>query len=690
MKSLNPLILFFGLALLAFPAKTQPVACTLGFNVGGEVVPCSDPPGASVDLAAFEVWRADHYTLFNVQENGTYTVDVCTGQDGLPAGNLWPVQFTILSPTQGVVEFGTNANSNCELTFTAPESGDYLVFVHEEGLCSADIVLEEDNGIPRVTYNGGANCGSGPACEGGVLDVSNTASAICPGESSEFAVAGAVLPSEGNQPGMAISVTPVPESGTGGNEFGFNLVGFTPADFDPGLNGPYTFDRTLNGVSPDSDLPPLAGKWTFQPFVYSNEDALDECEWTEGSVVVDFLTLTNPACDQVTGCDAGTVDLASVAQFVCPGQVADFFVDDLTVPNSPEPGGTYLVFFDNVEGSGTGGPSFDDPNGDFSFFLELTFSPGVENGSFNLPVSATLLEATGEALDVPLMGEWTLTGQVYAPSDLQNPCDETVTATIDFRMAGESPCPAICQNPFPKVDQASLTANINPNNGSIVVNWEPIEGQIGCRVRATAGDIGNPTQVATFVKAGPNANQFVAPAQVLNEFTTYNFQVQCGCSQQPLIVGQYTDPISVFYIPPAAIAQAEPLVSQPERSDLAMDGRNVGKLSLPSTEASLQSLQEKPLAIVRPRNSGPIHADSFEVFPNPTEGPVNLHYTADEEGFVNLRIFDVLGKEVLSEKVAVTKGQNFIRHDLSGEKAGLYLIVVGEGRKSKSARIIRY
>jgi hypothetical protein len=694
-KPMKKYFMLFAAAVFAtFSAKSQAVECTVGNNFGGTFAPCSETPPETVDIAGFEIWRADNYTLEGIKQNGQYTIDVCTDFDGLPDGTVWPVQITVVGPS-GTVDFGTDPGSDCALTFTAPEDGTYEVYFHEEGVCNDDNSAQEDNGVPRLTFLGGASCQPAPVCDGGVLDDSNTAAAICPGESTTIAITGTVIPAETTDtdpdvvlPGLALGFTPVPNSGTGGNEFGFTIFGFTPDDFDPNGSGPYSFDNDVNGILSLNLLPPLAGEWVIQPFVYANEGLLDLCALTDGSVTVDFLQLGDPNCDEaITTCEAGTLDVASVATQLCSGETTDFNITGVTVPNALA-GAGFRALFEPVEGSGSGGPFAGEP--DPGFFINFAApAPGEENADVTYTLSASLFEILGE-LDppiVPLNGEWTITNGVRESGATNDFCDQTDPVTINFGEAGDPGCPAACENPFPQVDVNSLTVDVLPN-GSIVFNWQPVAGQIGCRVRATVGDFNNPSQVGTFIKAGPNANQFIAPFNLLNNFTTYNFQVQCGCSQQPLVVGQYVGPVSIFYQAPSSIvANGSDLTAQNIR--LRVDNSaNVKTKS--ETLVPIEMWREKPMGQISPREveTEAPNANTFEVFPNPTTGVVNFDYEANANGFVNVRVFDMLGKAVSDETVAVNEGRNFLNFDLSGNEAGIYMIEVREGENATIARVM--
>jgi hypothetical protein len=79
---------------------------------------------------------------------------------------------------------------------------------------------------------------------------------------------------------------------------------------------------------------------------------------------------------------------------------------------------------------------------------------------------------------------------------------------------------------------------------------------------------------------------------------------------------------------------------------------------------------------------------SFDVFPNPTAGSVNLNYAAAAEGLVNVRVFDLVGKAVADYSFAVNEGSNFLSLDLSSFEKGLYVIEVLENGTSSTSKVV--
>ena len=72
----------------------------------------------------------------------------------------------------------------------------------------------------------------------------------------------------------------------------------------------------------------------------------------------------------------------------------------------------------------------------------------------------------------------------------------------------------------------------------------------------------------------------------------------------------------------------------------------------------------------------------FEAYPNPTNDILNLK---NSQNIDNITVFDLLGKEVLTQKINATESQI----DISTLSSGMYLIKVKAGENSKTIKIIK-
>ncbi len=528
---------------------------------------------------------------------------------------------------------------------------------------------------------GAPGCGgtSVTDCEAGTLDLAAIPSEVCPFIPFDYDVTGVTIPNSPVAGAFRIDFDPVPGSGAGGPFAGaFVLTFAVPAgsvdeDILVGIDNILT---TAGGA------PALTGQWTLTGRIITGATSCDSLP----PVTVDFLTEAAPGCTPVTACEAGVLDQAGIDNDLCPDETTDYNLTGFTIPNTPVPG-EYILEFDPVPGSGSGGPFGAEP--DPAFFLTLTAPAGTENADATVTIGADLLDAVGSSLP-PLLGEWSIRGAILTGAEL---CDSVPAVVIDFLDENDPACGGVvpCETPYPAVDNASLSAVQNPN-GSITFSWTPINGQIGCQVNARVGDIANPDAQTSIIVGGPTSSSFTAGVGALAPypFATINFRVRCGCQQNPTtIAGPYSDFVSVFNFPPAGSAIS--IVSdQPESL------QSVKKESVRLVPAVSQTMDNWNPVYQNPnimtgtvsKSASSSVKKSFDVFPNPTAGSVNLNYAAAAEGLVNVRVFDLVGKAVADYSFAVNEGSNFLSLDLSSFEKGLYVIEVVENGTSSTSKVV--
>lgn len=80
---------------------------------------------------------------------------------------------------------------------------------------------------------------------------------------------------------------------------------------------------------------------------------------------------------------------------------------------------------------------------------------------------------------------------------------------------------------------------------------------------------------------------------------------------------------------------------------------------------------------------------SVNVFPNPAQKGENLHVTilSDENSEVHLKLYDRLGKEIVSSRGTVSPGSNELVMNVSDISSGLYILEVSQ--ESKSSEMIK-
>jgi hypothetical protein len=253
---------------------------------------------------------------------------------------------------------------------------------------------------------------------------------------------------------------------------------------------------------------------------------------------------------------------------------------------------------------------------------------------------------------------------------LTMPSADTTAGPVCFGSCEACPSAPPCENPYPAVDFNSLSGSVLAN-GNLRFEWEPIEGQIGCQINIV---VGTGPQQATKIVGGANAAFFTVPSNLLVPFTTYNFRVRCGCSQNPLVVGSYTNFASVFYLPNAISEEMGSAYSDTPLSEINsdlqwnttnFDNNIIGDLFNMSSEKSW-----------------------VRVSPNPAQDNVNLSYnsTADDTGVI--RIFDAQGKTVWENNRTFHKGTNNINLTLNELEGGIYIVEVLTDSNRESVRLL--
>ena len=121
----------------------------IGYSVFGSV-PCN---GDTIATSSFEVWQSDAYEIENLEAGATYAFNHCEGS------GAWIPEYTVFAPSGAIDAFG--AGTGCSISWTASESGTYLVAVNEADSCG--VTGSIDNGFPSlITISGDADCPSPP------------------------------------------------------------------------------------------------------------------------------------------------------------------------------------------------------------------------------------------------------------------------------------------------------------------------------------------------------------------------------------------------------------------------------------------------------------------------------------------------------------------------------------------------
>ena len=249
--------------------------------------PCDDGTGCPFnEITDFEVWSAEAYEVINFVEGGEYTFSMCNG----PGAGSWVPEFTIVAPSGAVDAFGAGDGDGCSISWTASESGTYLIIINEVGFCGGGTNTATDNGFPALTCNSGGLAACVPVvttCFAGTLAPESIDSfAICPDSTITIVGLGDdTIPTDG---GYGIFFVPGP-GGTGalGDTF---ILNNSPL--------PFTIDADLNGILSGNGFPEFEGTWYVQGATYSdvNNTFGSICDITEDFMVVTFLAAGEGDC----------------------------------------------------------------------------------------------------------------------------------------------------------------------------------------------------------------------------------------------------------------------------------------------------------------------------------------------------------------------------------------------------------
>ena len=78
----------------------------------------------------------------------------------------------------------------------------------------------------------------------------------------------------------------------------------------------------------------------------------------------------------------------------------------------------------------------------------------------------------------------------------------------------------------------------------------------------------------------------------------------------------------------------------------------------------------------------------ISVLPNPSEGNFTLHYSSELKGSAFVKIYDMVGKEIVSEKINKTATDMNFKYDLSKYPKGIYTVSVIMGEQRDNALMI--
>ncbi len=197
------------------------------------------------------------------------------------------------------------------------------------------------------------------------------------------------------------------------------------------------------------------------------------------------------------------------------------------------------------------------------------------------------------------------------------PCLGSACSTVT------EPEPEPCTLPYPQVD--GLIANSTPNG--IQLSWNPIIGSLGCQIR---GGLVGTSQLQTVEILGSDLSAYNVPVASLPVNGTYRFQVRCGCSKNPPVIGPWS-----------------PFIS---------------------TLGGTAAMEQVALQGALPAN------DAFKIYPNPAQSNVTIEFYSAEEGFRHVQLLDAMGRVVFAERRIAQMGEQQFEFDLPLLPQGVYIV----------------
>ena len=294
--------------------------------------PCDDGTSCPFnEITTFEVVAAEAYEVENFQENGVYTFSICNG----PGAGSWIPDFTIIAPSGMVDAFG--GGTGCAITWTASESGTYLIVINEADQCGIGNSIY--NGFPALTCEDGTTDCEPLTCLAKPLILIGN-SDICPDQSTT----------------ITVSTPHIIPSG-GGSGIYFQSTTSSSAIYLSGVSGIYSFNSDLNGLLSANGYPAFMGEYSLRAYVYNNasDPTNSICSFAATVVNVTFYDENDPQCGSTITVNGNVAwnqncgERAIVVSFYQAGSsIQDFqfsgmmnFDGDFTVPNVDP--GTYDV-----------------------------------------------------------------------------------------------------------------------------------------------------------------------------------------------------------------------------------------------------------------------------------------------------------------------------------------------------------
>jgi Secretion system C-terminal sorting domain len=354
------------------------------FNSQFGGAPCNDGMGCPFnEIDDFGVTAAEAYAVNNFKAGGTYSFSIC---NGVGAGT-WVPDFTIIAPSGAIDAWGPGIGDSCTITWTASESGTYLIVINELGFCGGGANTFTFNGYPALTCVGNTLCGE---CDAGEF-ASSLVFSLCNGAAFNAVNS----PSSSLLTGGHGLFFDNSEGGTGGLGEPFVLGNVPDAN---------SIDADLGGLLSSNGYPPMSGTWIIHSasFTDSANPFQSICNLSSSTLTISFGN--SPI---VAAVDNGNSSATATAFGGNAPYTYDWSTGDSTSTITNLPSGTYNVVITDANGC-TGQATVDVLSGikGIESLESISISPNPTNGSIvvNLAlrtvetVQLSVLDITGREL----------------------------------------------------------------------------------------------------------------------------------------------------------------------------------------------------------------------------------------------------------------------------------------------------
>ncbi len=121
-----------------------------------------------------------------------------------------------------------------------------------------------------------------------------------------------------------------------------------------------------------------------------------------------------------------------------------------------------------------------------------------------------------------------------------------------------------------------------------------------------------------------------------------------------------------------------------------INGKNCKNAHTIVCKVIIEDTGEKDKSIIKESNNTKetLKVDKLNFFPNPNTGKFNLSFSAESNGKTEVSILDANGKEVYKEIIPEFKGNYSKEIDISENPKGAYFLIVKQGKKAMTKKLI--